>query len=148
MEHQVELTAASLWNEVSSRLRGALNDTTYRTWFGDVGGEELTDDAFVLSVPNDFAREWIEGHFHGLIKAAVKDATGQERRVHLRVVEERRLPDPLPVEIERPPRRTESGLNPKYIFDLFVIGSSNRFAHAAARAGGAAPPPAGQPPVR
>ena len=59
MEHQVELTAESLWGEVSSRLQGALNDTTYRTWFADVEGEELSDDAFVLAVPNDFAREWI-----------------------------------------------------------------------------------------
>jgi chromosomal replication initiation ATPase DnaA len=40
-------------------------------------------------VPNDFAREWIEGHFLGLIKAAVKDSIGHERRVSLRVVEGR-----------------------------------------------------------
>ena len=37
----------SLWAEVAGRLRGALNDTTYRTWFGEVEGIELTDDAFV-----------------------------------------------------------------------------------------------------
>ena len=45
----------------------------------------LTDDAFTLAVPNDFTREWIEGHFLGLIRAAVKDATGHERRVQLTV---------------------------------------------------------------
>jgi chromosomal replication initiator protein len=146
VEHQVELTAESLWGEVSSRLRGALNETTYRTWFADVEGDELTDEAFVLAVPNDFAREWIEGHFLGLIKAAVKDATGQERRVHLRVLEQRGLPDPLPATVERPPRgRTETGMNPKYIFDLFVIGSSNRFAHAAALAVAEAPAQAYNP---
>jgi chromosomal replication initiator protein len=146
VERQVELTAESLWGEVSSRLRGALNDTTYRTWFADVEGDELTDEAFVLAVPNDFAREWIEGHFLGLIKAAVKDATGQERRVHLRVLEQRGLPDPLPATVERPPRgRTETGMNPKYVFDLFVIGSSNRFAHAAALAVAEAPAQAYNP---
>ena len=145
VEPRVELTAESLWSEVSSRLRGALNDTTYRTWFTDVGGAELTDDDFVLHVPNDFAREWIEGHFLGLIKAAVKDSTGNERRVHLRVTEDRRLPAPLPTEVERPPRRAESGLNPKYVFDLFVIGSSNRFAHAAALAVAEAPAQAYNP---
>jgi chromosomal replication initiator protein len=146
VERQVELTAESLWGEVSSRLRGALNDTTYRTWFADVEGDELTDEAFVLAVPNDFAREWIEGHFLGLIKAAVKDATGQERRVHLRVLERRGLPDPLPATVERPPRgRTETGMNPKYVFDLFVIGSSNRFAHAAALAVAEAPAQAYNP---
>ena len=70
MERPIELTAESLWNEVAGRLRGALNETTYRTWFGDGRGLELSDDAFVLGVPNDFTREWIEGHFLGLIGAA------------------------------------------------------------------------------
>ena len=83
MEHPIELTAESLWNDVSARLRGALNETTFRTWFGEVGAARLDDDAFVLAVPNDFTREWIEGHFLELIRAAVKDATGAERRVRL-----------------------------------------------------------------
>ena len=92
MEPSIELTAESLWSEVSSRLRGALNETTYRTWFDHVGGVDLTDDEFVLSVPNDFARDWIEGHFLGLIRAAVGDATGKERRVQLAIVESEEKP--------------------------------------------------------
>ena len=69
MEHQIELTAESLWSEVAGRLRGALNDTTYGTWFGEAQGLELDDNRFVLAVPNDFTRDWIEGHFLGLIGA-------------------------------------------------------------------------------
>src|SRR5919201_6439205 len=76
----IELTAEGLWSEVSGRLRGALNETTYRTWFDHVEGLELSDEEFVLAVPNDFTRDWIEGHFLGLIRAAVGDATGRERR--------------------------------------------------------------------
>ena len=76
VSRQVELTAQSLWSEVAGRLKGALNDTTYRTWFADAEGVELTDDTLVISVPNDFTREWIEGHFLGLIGAAARDATG------------------------------------------------------------------------
>ena len=86
MEHQIELTAEVLWDEVSGRLRGALNEATFGSWFGSAEGVALTDDAFTLSVPNDFTREWIEGHFLGLIKAAVKDSIGHERRVGLRVL--------------------------------------------------------------
>ena len=41
MEQHLELTAEALWGEVSSRLRGALNETTYRTWFGEVAGTDL-----------------------------------------------------------------------------------------------------------
>jgi chromosomal replication initiator protein len=140
----VELTAETLWSEVSSRLRGALNETTYRTWFADASGVELSDDVFVLSVPNDFAREWIEGHFLGLIRAAVGDATGHKRQIQL-AVRERGAVEASIAEAELPLRRSQSGLNPKYTFDLFVIGSSNRFAHAAALAVAEAPAQAYNP---
>ena len=93
MEHQIELTADSLWDEVASRLKGALNEATFGSWFGSAEGVALSDDAFTLSVPNDFTREWIEGHFLGLIRAAVKDATGHERRIHLSVRDESDLDD-------------------------------------------------------
>ena len=80
---QHESTAESLWAEVAGRLKGALNTTTYRTWFADAAGADLSDDTFSISVPNGFTREWIEGHFLGLISAAVRDATGHERRIVL-----------------------------------------------------------------
>jgi chromosomal replication initiator protein len=143
VEPPIELTAESLWSEVSSRLRGALNETTYRTWFDRVDGVALSDDEFVLSVPNAFTRDWIEGHFLGLIRAAVGDATGQERNVQLAIAEEGGEPT-NEVEVQRkeiPP----GGLNPKYTFDSFVIGSSNRFAHAAALAVAEAPAQAYNP---
>jgi chromosomal replication initiator protein len=145
----VELTAESLWNEVAGRLRGALNETTYRTWFAEADGLDLTDDAFVLGVPNNFTREWIEGHFLGLIGAAVRDVTGRERRIVLSISE--RLTAALPTESELPLPRSagsgsaDGGMNPKYTFDLFVIGSSNRFAHAAALAVAEAPAQAYNP---
>src|SRR5580765_5055382 len=96
LARQQELTAESLWLEVSDRLKGALNDTTFGTWFGDVSARELNDDAFVLSVPNDFTRDWIEGHFLDLIGAAVRDATGGEKEVSLFV--EREVEPSGPVE--------------------------------------------------
>jgi chromosomal replication initiator protein len=130
---QQELTAESLWTEVSGRLKGALNDTTYGTWFGDVSSRELTDEAFVLSVPNDFTREWIEGHFLDLIGAAVRDAGGTERQIQLSVEQEVEPAGPMPQEAA-PPTRPAFDMSQKYTFDSFVIGSSNRFAHAAALA--------------
>jgi chromosomal replication initiator protein len=148
VEGQIELTAESLWAEVAGRLKGALNTTTYRTWFASAGGAELTDDAFVINVPNGFTREWIEGHFLGLISAAVRDTTGHERRIALTVAD--REPEVAP-SVELPPRRTTgespsgAGMNPKYTFDSFVIGSSNRFAHAAALAVAEAPAQAYNP---
>jgi chromosomal replication initiator protein len=145
----IELTAESLWSEVAGRLKGALNETTYRTWFAEAEGIELSDDTFILGVPNDFTREWIEGHFLGLIGAAVRDVTGQERRVALTVTERMPADTPSPT-AEAKPRQAaggaaDAGMNPKYTFDLFVIGSSNRFAHAAALAVAEAPAQAYNP---
>jgi chromosomal replication initiator protein len=140
---QQELTAESLWTEVSGRLRGALNDTTFGTWFGDVSARELNERAFVLSVPNDFTREWIEGHFLDLIGAAVRDATGGERRIRLSIEQEVESAGPMP----EPPdaSRPAFDMSQKYTFDSFVIGSSNRFAHAAALAVAEAPAQAYNP---
>src|SRR5438309_1073478 len=107
VERQIELTAETLWNEVASRLKGALNETTYRTWFAEAEGLDLTDDAFSIAVPNDFTREWIEGHFVGLIKAAVRDATGVERRISLTISDLAAEPATKTAE---PPKRAEGEL--------------------------------------
>ncbi len=87
MEHTAEPTAERLWDDVSGRLQDALNETTYATWFGDASAGDLGDDAFSLVVPNDFTREWIEGHFLGFVKAAARDAIGRDIRVTLTVRE-------------------------------------------------------------
>ncbi len=128
------------WTEVSGRLREALNDSTFTTWFADAEGT-VEDEAFIVTVPNDFTREWIEGHFLGLLEAAVHEALGGERPVRVVVRETGQV-----VDVQRPPTpRGAEGLNPKYTFDSFVIGSSNRFAHAAALAVAEAPAQAYNP---
>ena len=111
---------------------------------------DLADDAFSLVVPNDFTREWIEGHFLGFVKAAARDAIGRDIRVTLTVREpgadaaEPAGDTALGPAADRssPPPTLAS---PKYTFDLFVIGSSNRFAHAAALAVAEAPAQAYNP---
>jgi chromosomal replication initiator protein len=100
----------------------------------------LDPDAFVLFVPNDFTREWIEGHARGLLEGAVRETLGEQREVQLAVREARG-----PSELLAPPPRQTEGLNTKYTFDSFVIGSSNRFAHAAALAVAEAPAQAYNP---
>ncbi len=150
MQHATEPTAERLWDDVSGRLREALNETTYATWFGDVTAGELADDTFSLVVPNDFTREWIEGHFLGFVKAAARDALSRDVRVTLTV----REPGTLASEALGPDaaagaapdeQRPVAPSSPKYTFDLFVIGSSNRFAHAAALAVAEAPAQAYNP---
>jgi chromosomal replication initiator protein len=149
VEHTIEPTAERLWEDVSGRLRETLNETTYATWFGNTSAGELTDDAFSLVVPNDFTREWIEGHFLGFVRAAARDELGRDVRVTL-TVREPDGPGGESVGEAAVPRSPEERVappvaSPKYTFDLFVIGSSNRFAHAAALAVAEAPAQAYNP---
>jgi chromosomal replication initiator protein len=138
-----ELGSEGLWDTISARLRAALNEQTYRAWFGEVTAA-LAGDTLVLAAPNDFTRNWIEGHFVELIRAAIKDATGTEPRLELivRELSPASAPPLLPPPLPRP---DPGGINPKYSFDSFVIGSSNRFAHAAALAVAEAPAQAYNP---
>ena len=153
VEHQVELSAENLWEEISGRLREALSGGTYSKWFGDVHDLAVEGDTLVLTVPSEFARDWIEGHFLGLIGAAVRDIVGIERPLELRVAgeaepstEDRPASEGIVPMVQRLSARPESGgFNAKYTFDSFVIGSSNRFAHAAALAVAEAPAQAYNP---
>ncbi len=130
-----------LWPEVAHRLRATLNESTYRTWFSSVRADHGDDGALVLLVPNDFSRQWIESHFLGLIEAALQELEGPRRPLRI-AVDESLAPPPA-----HPDRHRDAlpELNPKYTFDLFVIGSSNRFAHAAALAVAEAPARASNP---
>jgi chromosomal replication initiator protein len=142
VERSNDWTAETLWTEVANRLRGSLNESTFRSWFGDVEARNLANGVLVLAVPNKFTLDWIESHFLDLLGAVLRDAGGQERQVQLVVAEQ---PEPDPADEETPGRSALPGLNPKYTFDLFVIGSSNRFAHAAALAVAEAPAQAYNP---
>ena len=87
MENPPEPTAERIWDDASRRLRDTLNETTYETWFAAARPVALRDDSFVLVVPNDFTRNWIESHFLGLLSASVRDALGREVRVSLEIAE-------------------------------------------------------------
>ena len=150
MEHQIELSAENLWSEISGRLREALNDRTYAKWFGDVHSLQVEGETIVLTVPNELSRDWIEGHFRGLLGAAVRDIVGDDRPLELRVADpdrEHGAQQDGVVSMVRhlPPRPESGGFKAKYTFDSFVIGSSNRFAHAAALAVAEAPAQAYNP---
>jgi len=106
----------------------------------------------VIGVPNDFAREWIEKRLAGQVAAALADVLGDSVEVKV-VVDERAAvvtepaPDPpstpVPEQVSPPsPRRTGpkrrraplvDGLNPRYVFERFVVGPNNEYATAVAR---------------
>src|SRR6188472_1222708 len=146
VDNPVEPTAQQLWNDVSRRLRDTLNESTYVMWFASAQPVALREDTFVLTVPNQFSRTWITSNFLGLLQSAVRDTLGREIQVALEVVEADGEADgPVTATPAATVGDGQPGSNPKYTFDNFVIGSSNRFAHAAALAVAEAPAQAYNP---
>jgi chromosomal replication initiator protein len=164
VEHPAETRADDLWTAIAGRLRETLTDSTYDTWFGQARPQSVTGGQLVVEVPNDFTRDWIEGHFHDLVSSAAVEAGSKDAVVAFAVGERpagRAVPAEAPVDAavaeavpsaapavalaEVASRETEAELNSKYTFDVFVIGSSNRFAHAAALAVAEAPAQAYNP---
>jgi chromosomal replication initiator protein len=158
LEHPAEQRANDLWNALAGRLRDALTETTYDTWFGQARPRSYNGEQLVIEVPNDFTRDWIEGHFLDLVTRAAGESSTDAvvsftvgERVQSRPQAPQSEAPPLPStpiapKQEAPHRESaEVELNPKYTFDLFVIGSSNRFAHAAALAVAEAPAQAYNP---
>lgn len=112
----------------------------------------LQGDTLTITAPNEFARDWLEERYSQLISGILYDITGEELGVKFIIPqnqneEEISLPIP-PKKARRDEEQQElpqSWLNPKYLFDTFVIGSGNRFAHAASLAVAEAPAKAYNP---
>jgi chromosomal replication initiator protein len=152
----VSSLAADLWDSGSTALRAQLAEGTWNTWFREVRPVRCDGEVLVLAVPNAVACERIRSSYTGLLTDLLHDATGRELAVELVVDTAPRRDDPVvlsppPVEPAVPapsasapgpgpliastseePASPWTALNPRYTFDQFVIGASNRFAHAAA----------------
>jgi chromosomal replication initiator protein len=146
--------AHAAWQTIADRLRASLNEATYTTWFANAEPIESSGRRLVLGVPNDFTKTWIEGHFASLLDAAAAEhdlvvelrvamsealaaasaAGGRESEAEAESEEAELDREAAPDDPDDVGRAIVAGLNPKYTFDVFVIGSSNRFAHAAALA--------------
>ncbi len=144
--------AETIWLRARESIRESLSTSAYEIWFENAGAKGMEEDnTFLLSVPNDFAKTRIEARFLPLIEESLQEVVGEEVPVRVVVAPASekeggsytQTPAPSRAEIAGP--TVLGDLNPKYTFDSFVIGSSNRFAHAASLAVAEAPAQAYNP---
>ena len=140
-----------LWTAVADRIRDDLSPMVFGAWFSTTRALALDGDVLEVGVPNEFTRSWIEGHFSELVRKAA-NAEDPGVSVRFRVADGEPAGAPVegavagersaaqPTSVKRGARREQAEpLRSKYTFGSFVIGSSNRFAHAAALAVAEAP---------
>ncbi len=128
-------SVTGVWQEALRRIEGHLSKPSYESFVKAMAPVALHDDVFVFSVPSRFAKEWVEARYASLIHTALQEVLSRHVTVQFTIVD-----TPAPVLSEAPARAPDGvQLSPKYTFDTFVIGSGNRFAHAAAMAVAEAP---------
>ncbi|HUH07797.1 MAG TPA: chromosomal replication initiator protein DnaA [Egibacteraceae bacterium] len=161
-----------LWSRSLAELQAHLTGAAQRAWLDETTPVGFSQDTVVLAAPHSFAREQLDTKYGPALRSALTRAAGRALNVVVTVRAEPRQTPPnppadssgdapqpharpaapdssrrawAPEEFTRSGSHRDSALNDKYTFDRFVIGGSNRFAHAAAFAVAEAPAKAYNP---
>lgn len=140
----------SLWEKVLEMIEPHMTKPSFETWLKPTRPLALDNNVLIIEVPNDFAREWVETRYTPLLLSSLRDIVHED--IELRFVNPNNDPsllspksdDKRPVQVQQEESFSQM-LNPKYIFESFVVGDGNRFAHAASLAVAEAPAKAYNP---
>ncbi len=136
-----------LWNDTLSKASLNFSNPGFiQSWLKDTKPTELTEDILTIAVPSEFAKNWIETRYREELYKAWEEVYGAALEIRFTVAQPARLvPEALfpqdgtdPFSQKKRPREDRTlqirHLNPRYVFENFIVGTSNRFAHAASLA--------------
>ena len=117
-----------MWEKACALMRQEMNHVTYSTFIeGNLTPVKLEDDVLILRIAMEQMKTMLVNRYQPMIVTALTTAAG--RRMSCEIRTEAEIKETEKPEVEKP---GIIQLNPKYTFDTFVVGSANRFAHAAA----------------
>ncbi|MBI4056860.1 MAG: chromosomal replication initiator protein DnaA [Elusimicrobia bacterium] len=130
-----------LWEKTLEELTTDIGQDNLELWLKPVEPLGLADQIFSIKVPNKFFSDWIKDHYQRKIEKVLHEATGKEIFLNYSVANDlgeiihraRKLTEPIS-EASSHSEFSLSELNPRYTFSTFVVGPSNRWAHATAEA--------------
>ncbi|MFC2045522.1 chromosomal replication initiator protein DnaA [Chloroflexota bacterium] len=131
----IEGSAKEIWEAALGELQIQVSKPNYRTWLEKTTGLSYQESRFMVSVPNSFVAEYLDQKLRSLIEKTLINLTQNDIEVlfqvengHKNLVTNSPVSDRLSVTTAQ----SQLGLNSKYTFDSFIVGSCNRLAHAAA----------------
>ncbi|WP_410506295.1 chromosomal replication initiator protein DnaA [Haloimpatiens sp. FM7315] len=127
-----------IWEKTLNIIKGELTEVSFNTWIKSIIPFGIDKDTVTLAVPNNFTKEILENRYKSLISNGINIVTSKKYNIEFLIATEEAV-DVQPKEDVKQDKiitnpEITSTLNPKYTFDSFVIGNSNRFAHAASLA--------------
>ncbi|MGL5506463.1 MAG: DnaA ATPase domain-containing protein, partial [Paraclostridium sp.] len=130
----------SLWDKTLQLIKGELSPPSFNAFFKQIKPLKLHLNTLILLVPNDFTKGILEDRYLNLIESSANQLSLKKYKIKFVLSEDEvRGLDSEDNSDELKPKKNYPNLNPKYTFDTFVIGNSNRFAHAACVAVAEAP---------
>jgi chromosomal replication initiator protein len=130
----VDISAQQLWQSVLERLQVQLTRPAFETWFQTATVREWQNDRLVIQAENPFILNHLQKHYLKTIAEVTRDIVGYPVEIQLTTVQGANLAILNPQLSFPVPSASPSQLNPKYNFSRFVVGPTNRMAHAAALA--------------
>ena len=131
----------NIWEQTLNIIKGEMSEVSFNTWIKSCEPISINDDTLKLSVPNDFTKDILEQRYKSLLVQALKIVSSKKYNIDFLLHSEFTVDETPDIKKEenKPSAVTvndemSATLNPKYTFDSFVIGNSNRFAHAASLA--------------
>ena len=140
-----------IWKTVLAELEINISRASFITWFRETSIADMADGVVTISVPSGFAKNWLQDKYHRSILRALRGISedvrevayvvGATDRALLARTKQRVMPRPefmdVPqdrLDLHEAATDPQSGLNPRYTFAAFIVGSFNELANAAAQA--------------
>jgi chromosomal replication initiator protein len=122
-----------VWEKTLDVIKVELTEVSFNTWLKSIQPVSIKENIITFSVPDDFTKGILEARYVTLIKNALKQVSSEFYDIRFIIPTEDNYALMMRETLEKDvvEETVNSSLNPKYTFDTFVIGNSNRLAHAA-----------------
>ena len=127
-----------LWQNVLKEIKDELSSLAFDTWFSDVKLTSLDNGVAIIEVPMSIHKKHLSDNYFELIRTALNKVTGTNFDLEFLLPDEinnkKEVKEEEVKALEGVPKsyKNQSNLNPKYSFENFIVGNSNKFAQAAA----------------